>query len=193
MKHFIDFHTHHPSRQGELVIQQDVDSWGIHPWQADQSAPTEFPSDHPYLAIGECGLDKVCTTPFSLQMEVFLKHIQWSETLRKPLIIHCVKAIDEMLSLRRQSKATQPWILHGFRGKKQQMQSLLSHGFYISFGFHYNPQSLLSCPLESMLLETDDDPRPISLLYNQVAIELGISISNLSFQMENNYHTIFGA
>ena len=103
-----------------------------------------------------------------------------------------MKAIDEMLSLRRQAKATQPWILHGFRGKKQQMQSLLSHGFYISFGFHHNTQSLLSCPLESMLLETDDDPRPINLLYNQITIELGISLSDLSTQMESNYHTIFG-
>lgn len=193
MKRLIDFHTHHPSRQGELVIQQDVDSWGIHPWKADKVTPIEFPSDHPYLAIGECGLDKACAIPFSLQMEVFQKHIQWSEKLRKPLIIHCVKAIDEMLSLRRQSKATQPWILHGFRGKKQQMQSLLSLGFYISFGFHHNPQSLLSCPLERMLLETDDDPRPINLLYNQITIELGISLCDLSTQMESNYHTIFDA
>ena len=48
-------------------------------------------------------------------------------------------------------------------------------------------------PDEYLAFETGAKEIPISLLYNQVAIELGISISNLSSQMENNYHTIFGA
>ena len=31
---YIDFHTHHPSREGEYVVQDGVHTWGIHPWQA---------------------------------------------------------------------------------------------------------------------------------------------------------------
>lgn len=31
---YIDFHTHHPSREGECVVQDGVHTWGIHPWQA---------------------------------------------------------------------------------------------------------------------------------------------------------------
>jgi len=192
MKHLIDFHSHHPSRQGERVIQQDIDSWGIHPWNADTSTlPPHFPNDLPYMAIGECGIDKLCGVELSTQINVFRQHILWSEELCKPLILHCVKAIDEMILLRRESKATQPWIFHGFRGKPQQMRSLLSFGFYISFGFQHNIQSLLTCPLENLLMETDEDKRSINLLYTETATLRGIPFNQLTTQMEENFQRLF--
>ncbi len=192
MSRLVDFHSHHPSLQGERVIQQDIDSWGIHPWNAaTTSLPPHFPSNPSYLAIGECGMDKLSSVPLTIQTEVFIQHIRWSEELCKPLILHCVKAIDEMILLHREFHATQPWILHGFRGKPQQMQSLLTLGFYISFGFHYNSQSLINCPLDRLLLETDEYPHPVKLLYTEAATLRGIPFNQLTAQMEENFQRIF--
>ena len=76
------------------------------------------------------------------QLEVFKGQIELSEREEKPLIIHCVKAIDGLLRLRRDLHPKMPWMFHGFRGKPQQLRSLLAAGFYVSFGFHYNEESL---------------------------------------------------
>ena len=125
------------------------------------------------------------------QEEVFLQHIALSERLGKPLIVHCVKALDRLLRLRREQKPTMPWMLHGFRGKPQQLRSLLDAGFYIGFGFHHNAESLRLCPAERLLLETDDQSQSITLLYRKVAEERGIEVADLCDEMGKNYRKFF--
>ena len=120
-----------------------------------------------FWLIGECGLDRLCDTPYPLQLAAFEAQISLSERLRRPLVLHCVRAVDDVLRLHRST--TQPWVWHGFRGKPQQMQQLLQHGFYLSFGFHFNAESLCTCPAERLFLETDDDPRPVADLYATAA------------------------
>ena len=187
---FIDFHTHHPARTGEEALVQGQETWGIHPWHIPADWNTlEPPTD--ILAIGECGLDKVCKTPNPLQKEVFLKHIGWSEEQRKPLLIHCVRALDDLLFLRHSKPVTQPWIFHGFRGKPQQLNSLLQSGFYVSFGFRFNEESLRQCPLDRLLLESDDDERPIRELYEQVSVLLDLPMEKLCQQMDAQYRLLF--
>ncbi len=190
---YIDFHTHHVAADGEAVIQDGVHTWGIHPWHI--SADTQFsaPADLTHiLAIGECGLDRLAGAPMEQQESLFREHIRLSEECRKPLFIHCVRTLDDVLRLRRQMRATQPWIIHGFRGKPRQLQSILSAGMYVSFGFHYRAESVLSCPPDRMLLETDDDTRrPISALYAEVAALLHTDVSSLCKQMQTNYRMLF--
>lgn len=117
--------------------------------------------------IGECGLDRVCATPYDLQLSAFEAQIRFSEDLGCPLLLHCVRALDDILRLKRGT--TQPWIWHGFRGKPQQLQQLLDHGFYVSFGFRHNVDSLRACPTDCLFLETDDTPESIAMLYAEVA------------------------
>lgn len=125
------------------------------------------------------------------QEEVFLQHIALSERLGKPLIVHCVKALDRLLRLHREQKPTMPWMLHGFRGKPQQLRSLLDAGFYIGFGFRHNAESLRLCPAERLLLESDDQPQSITLLYRKVAEERGIEVAVLCDEMGKNYRKFF--
>lgn len=127
----------------------------------------------------------------ALQEEVFLQHIALSERLGKPLIIHCVKALDRLLRLRREQNPTMPWMFHGFRGKPQQLRSLLDAGFYVGFGFRHNTESLRLCPLERLLLESDDEQNPISFLYNKVAAERGMETADLCDEMGKNYQKFF--
>lgn len=85
-------------------------------------------------------------------------HYELSETLRKPLILHIVKSFPEIIALRKQWKPTQPWIIHGFRGKPQLARELLAHGFHLSYGKKYNPASLAITPSSRLLRETDEMP-----------------------------------
>ena len=187
---YYNFHTHHPEHTGERAILQDRDSWGLHPWHVREEMLSQTPPPE-ILAIGECGLDRLCQTPFSLQLQAFRRQIQLSETLRKPLLIHCVKALDDILSLHREYKPRQAWIMHGFRGKPQQLRSLLARGVYISFGFHFREETLRACPLDFLLLETDDDPRPIMPLYVQACELLNISLEELTERMEKHFQQLF--
>ena len=60
-----------------------------------------------------------------------------SVELGKPLVIHLVKAMSELLKLKQQIKPANPWIIHGFRGKPALAEECLRHGFYLSFGEKY--------------------------------------------------------
>lgn len=189
---YIDFHTHHSAPQGCFALQQDVLTQGVHPWTAAAPDALSFQPDKNAWAIGECGLDKLCPVPMETQRAVFLHQIALSEERALPVVVHCVKALDEIVAMRRETKAKQPWIMHGFRGKPQQLQTLLNAGFYVSFGWHYNEESVALCPLEKMLLETDDeDTANIANLYRKVSERLGISEVELLKQMHANAHTLF--
>ena len=187
---YIDFHTHSRAVPADTIAVVDgLDTWGIHPWHADEACIV--PDLSKILAVGECGLDGLYGPPIEVQQQTLRKMVALGEAYGKPLIIHCVKKLDTLLHLSHELKHTMPWMLHGFRGKPQQLHSLLSAGFYISFGFCYNKESLRLCPPKYLMLETDNDARPISLLYRSVADTLGISLPSLCTQMAENYHTFF--
>ena len=200
---YIDFHAHHEAVDDEtFVIQDGVQTHGRHPWYlASPHGPLgclrnkveQEPSPVvPQLAIGESGLDKVCDTPYELQLQVFREEVALSEEVRKPLFLHCVRAIDDVLRIRRELHARQPIIWHGYRGHAQQLRQLLQHGFYFSFGIGYNLEALRACPPDRLLLESDEDTRPISLLYNEVAQRLNMPIEKLIQQMHCNFQALFG-
>ena len=188
---YIDFHTHKvPVSKDVVAIVEGRETWGIHPWKADE----EFvvPDLSGKLAIGECGLDGLRGPSMERQEEVFIQQIKLSEEVEKPLIIHCVKALDRLLQLHKDLKPKQMWMLHGFRGKPQQLHSLLDAGFFVSFGFAFNEESLRICPIDRLLLETDaDEERSIEELYNNVANLRGINSTNLLEAMTKNYLSLF--
>ena len=188
---YIDFHTHKVPAEKEVVaIVEGRETWGIHPWRADE----EFvvPDLSGKLAIGECGLDGLRGPSMERQEEVFIQQIKLSEEVEKPLIIHCVKALDRLLQLHKDLKPKQMWMLHGFRGKPQQLRSLLDAGFFVSFGFQHNEESLRICPIDRLLLETDaDEERSIEELYNNVANLRGVNLAILLEEMTKNYLSFF--
>lgn len=176
-------------------------SVGIHPWwltEDNLTAQQEWVrtrlTDQRVIALGETGLDKRCPTPFPLQEQAFRWMVACSEAHRLPLIIHNVKATAELIALRQHSRARQPWIIHGFRGKKELGQSLLRQGCYLSFGEHYATDTLAAMPTGRWLLETDDSTASIhSLLQraatirkqseNQLEEELAQTVGRLFFRL----------
>ncbi len=191
----INFHTHRPTREPEEhVVQDGVDTWGIHPWHATASSTHTLPSPTtPILAIGECGLDSLCDTPMPVQLEAFRHCIRLSEEMNKPLYLHCVRQMGACTRLRQQMHCRQPWIWHNFRGNARRLEQLLSQGFWFSFGFRHRTNALHACPLDRMLLETDDDEQSIAMLYELVAQQRGIEVEHLARQMQANYRRLFGS
>ncbi len=157
-------------------------SVGLHPWhisaewEEQMSRVERLATADNVILIGETGLDKMkSSAPLAVQEEVFLRHVQLSERISKPLIIHCVKAYAELIRLRRTSHPTQPWIIHGFRGKPQQAAQLLRAGFQLSFGEHFHPDSLrLAYEQQSAWLETDESTLSIEKIYKKATESIGI-------------------
>lgn len=168
---FTDIHRHlladaEPSRvvvnlePGQLPDNIGWYSAGIHPWVADRADEhwswLEQTAAHPHVAaIGEAGLDALRGPDLDTQTAVFKRQAELAERLGKPLIIHAVRTWPQLMALHRQLKPAQPWIIHGFRGKPQLARQLLDHGFSLSFGKHYNPESYELTPPDRRYHETD--------------------------------------
>ncbi len=118
------------------------------------------------LAIGECGLDyfRVKEKEYrERQQEVFQKQIGLAYQVKKPLMIHCRLAFDDLLLILKNYKNylnDPPGIVHFFSGNKQQAQDFLNLGFSFTFSgvitFSRDYDDLIKfLPLKNILSETD--------------------------------------
>ncbi|MGL5957318.1 MAG: TatD family hydrolase, partial [Phocaeicola sp.] len=144
----------------------------------------------PIIAIGEVGLDKLRGAPFSIQQDLFREIVQIAETAQLPLIIHQVKAMNELMALRKELNPTTPWILHGFRGKKELALSALKQGFYLSFGVYYHAEALQATPTNRLFLETDTADVAIETLYQQAAALRNCPVEELKVAILNNAYSL---
>ncbi|MTK53193.1 TatD family hydrolase [Paludibacter sp.] len=172
-----------------LTEQSDrLISVGLHPWyvaadwEEQLRMQSEVAGKKRVVLIGEAGLDKVCKTDFALQQTVFLRQIELAEEIQKPLIIHCVKAWQELITIRKKVLPSVPWIIHGFRGKPELARQLLELGFYLSYGEKFNAESVRITPLERLCTETDESKLPIEEICFQIAEVKGISVELLLSQ-----------
>jgi TatD DNase family protein len=148
------------------------------------------------LAIGEAGFDKLRGPSVELQRKVFEKQVSIAEDHKKPIIIHCVRAWDELLASHKKLKPVTPWLIHGFRGKKELARQLLSKGMYLSFWFDFviRPESaglLRSLPVSRFFLETDGADIDIREIYRKVATDLDLTIDELKAVLSNNFNLFF--
>ena len=175
---------------------------GIHPWYIDASnvqdelSKMKIASDQKnVLAIGECGLDRICETPFKLQESIFLAQILWANEIAKPIIVHCVRAFREAMVVFKMSNNIMPVVFHGFNNNIGIANELLASGFYLSFGKAlFNPamESVFSkIPSDKIFLETDDADFSIEDMYKKAAQIKNTSIEQLSLQIMQNSKTVF--
>ena len=210
---FIDIHTHKKSTDKNVISIENkypnsVDfslsfSIGIHPWFINKNKIAkelyiveEKLQQKKCFALGECGLDKIIETNFELQKEVFRKQILLSEKYQKPSIIHCVKAFQEIILLKKTQKPKQIWVLHGFNKNWQVAESLLKNGILLSFGATIIKNKKLQevvakVPLDKLFLETDDSEIEIQAIYKKVASIKNISVLELQQKIKENFKNIF--
>lgn len=203
----INIHSHSSAIDGETTIQdigtaraplEGLFSVGIHPWHISHDWKQQFrgvaesSKQQNIRAIGECGFDMLKSpVPATTQREVFDAHIALSESVKKPLIIHLVKGQDELLCAKRERPNTQAWVIHGFRGKKEQAQQLINAGFYLSYGEKFNAESVAATPLHRIFVESDESNMPLKLIYSKIAAAKNITIEELLIAVKRNC-SIFG-
>jgi len=152
---------------------------------------SKIAGDSRIVAIGEAGLDKLRGASLDTQQSFFKKQIELSESLKKPLIIHCVQAWGELIRLRRETKPVQPWIIHGFRGKPELTKRLVKEGFLFSAGSKINKESMPLIPLDSLFCETDENDMNIREIYAQAAEAMGIEIDEFAVTVAKNVQRVF--
>lgn len=155
------------SKAGDSVCNQ-LWSVGYHPWEIGISGLlpeqierlTRIASLPQVVAIGETGIDNARRgVPLFAQINAFLSHIKVAASVGKPLIIHSVHAHDVVVQLLRDAGVDRGEIravIHGFRGKPSIAGIYLKHGIGLSYGDHFNAESLAITPLEMMYAETDE-------------------------------------
>jgi len=187
---FVDIHTHILPPSGTVAIRNlslaDVEkvlipegngffSAGLHPWYTDDFTAENFAFlevlfiDKRLVAIGECGMDKNSKVALSHQLFVFEKHIALSEKIRKPLIIHCVGCYNEIFELKKKLQPQQLWIFHGFRGKPELAKQALNAGCSLSYGEHFNRESVRITPVDQLYIETDESTIAIDEIYARIS------------------------
>jgi TatD DNase family protein len=212
---YFNFHTHHFTNQSnvlELVNQYPKDfdalipfySIGIHPWHIDENRIDldlkiieEKLQAENCLAIGECGLDKRIEVPFDLQISVFEQQLELAEKIKKPVVIHCVAAFQEVMAIKKKVKISVPMIIHGFSKNNQLAQQLITAGFYLSFGKYLikNPDLktvFQNIPNNRFLLETDTMEETIQEVYKLASEYKKLNLKELQELISSNYKSLFG-
>lgn len=185
----VDVHTHNP-RPGVLSPTMA----GIHPWDAERGLG--FPDLSSSDIIGETGLDYACEVSREAQQRLFDWHLVEAEKLNKPVVIHCVKAFEDVMNTLGKHRLAGV-ILHGFVGSKEQAKRAIERGYYLSFGRRSlgSPRSceaIKITPMEQLFCETDDDKTlDISEIYQAVAKHKELTFEELAKQLERNYKRLF--
>lgn len=181
----------------ELNAERAFLSVGVHPRNAlkwEQSLLGDLFdvfSDQRIALIGEIGLDKVCSVPIGDQRILFEAQIGMAERLNKPVILHVVHAMSEVMAVKKLHPDVPAWIIHGFRGGKQEAEQYAAKGFYLSFGPKYDREGLLACPFDRIFLETDESKEDLGLLYLSVSTVLQCPVKQLESQIERNFRAVF--
>lgn len=203
----LDIHTHHLSASPEeSILNMDAGpftsapygySVGIHPWKASEAGQKEWERleeavKHPaVVAIGEAGLDKFASAGIALQKDIFVRQILLSESVEKPLVIHCVKAFNELIELKKKYRPRMSWVVHGFRNNLNIARQLMQEGIYFSLGEKYQTDVLQNLPIERLLTETDESEWDIRTIIGRMAVEKGVEASYLCDRIDENARKIF--
>lgn len=167
------------------------------------------------LAIGEVGLDYYWSREFEKeQLETFEEQVKWSVETRLPLMIHCRKAQNEMVSLLKKYKEDLPGgVFHCFTGNEREAEELLQFprfvlgiGGVLTFKKSHLPEVLPAVvPLDRIVLETDSPymaPVPmrgkrnesayVKLVLEKLAESYGVSPEVIAEKTNANVTRVFG-
>lgn len=149
----------------QLLPKVPLPSTGTSPSAGNDCPSSASPQQPAIIAIGEVGLDYYWSREFEReQLMAFEEQVKWSVESRLPLMIHCRKAQNEMVSLLKHYKDELPGgVFHCFTGNEHEAEELLQFpqfvlgiGGVLTFKKSHLPEVLPQVvPLERIVLETD--------------------------------------
>lgn len=186
---------------------------GLHPEEVRADWQEVLARIKPFLnkgvCIGEVGLDFYWSREFEReQIEAFEELVRWSVELGLPLMIHCRKAQNEMVTLLKRFKNQLPGgVFHCFTGNELEARELLQFdrfvlgiGGVLTFKKSKLPETLQAVvPLERIVLETDspymapvpmrgqrNEPAFVAHVAQRLAETYGVSVSEVTRQTDEN-------
>ncbi len=180
-------------------IENGFYSVGFHPYNVgkvdveDTINKVRLSTENPRVfAVGEIGLDKSIEAPLADQQAVFEAQVEIAEFADLPVVLHVVKAFNEVIGFAKAHRPSVPMIIHGFNGSPQMAESLLNAGFLISFGeaiareHSRIVESLVLVPADKLFLETDEGDLDIREIYHFAAEVKGMTVDQLRKQIFDN-------
>ena len=209
-----------------LAVSRKYDGYaypmiGLHPeeveadWEKVLQRMREYiVPGHPFIAIGEVGLDFYWTRDNEReQLAAFERQVEWSVETRLPLMIHCRKAQNEMVAVMRRYQNELPGgVFHCFTGNEKEAEQLLDfHNFVLGIGGvltfkkSHLPEVLpASVPLSRIVLETDSPymaPVPkrgernesayVEFVLKRLAEAYGVEDEEVARQTNENVERVF--
>ena len=194
-------------------------SVGIHPHEAKryESVPEVFrdiAGSGRVVAIGETGLDyHYDHSPRDVQKRMFYLHLRLAEDLNMPVILHIRDAMEEALEILTAYRGVK-MLFHCYSGGTEYLNEVLGMGGMCAFGgaVTWDNKSgealrevVRKIPAENILCETDspymtpvpfrgkrNEPAYIRYVYETIARERNISVSELARITETNARKFFG-
>ncbi len=144
---------------------------GFHPTSVDgdvmhkvRKMKERLVQGHPYIAIGEVGLDLYWDKTWLKEQEAVLdEQIQWALEWDLPLVIHCREAFPELFRVLSPYKDTAlRGVFHSFTGTMDEAAELMTYPHFmvgingvVTFKKSTLPEVLREVPLDRLVLETD--------------------------------------
>jgi len=207
---YVNIHTHQASQDNSVFLlnnrfafdkelfTEKFFSIGIHPWDVhvinNKLPDFEHLVQHPNcLAIGECGLDKVCKSDYRQQRYYLTEQLQLALKYQKPVIIHCVKAYDDVIGICKPYLSKIPVIMHGFNKTDELAKQLINKGFYLSVSLPFlSKHNKINLPVEKLFFETDDKKElSISTVYKLASQKLSLDETVLQEKIYSNFAALF--
>lgn len=213
-----------PSSQRILHLCQQYPNYlypmvGLHPeevrgdWREKLGAIKQLFTPQ-VIAIGEVGLDFYWSREFEKeQLEAFEEQVRWSIDMQLPLMIHCRKAQNEMVSILKKYAHDLPGgVFHCFTGNEKEAAELLQFdrfvlgvGGVLTFKKSHLPEVLPQVvPLDRIVLETDapymapvpmrgqrNEPSYVQYVLQRMAEAYGINEEELARKTNENVVRVF--
>ncbi len=188
---------------------------GFHPFSGKSFSPTVIrdydkliDDNKKVIAIGEIGLDYKADSPVQLQEDILAAFIELAKNKDLPVMIHNRWQDTKILDiLDKFYSSYETVVFHCFSYSQDFLAKIVERRGFVSFSLNILrkkeeiTQSLKSCPLDKLILETDSPymrvagkpstPLDIDKTYKEAAEIKGISEKNLKQAISTNINLLF--
>lgn len=154
---------------------------GLHPYFMDEHREGDLAAleaaldEHPdvvaprVVGIGECGIDARFAETLDDQWALFDVQLRLAKSRELPVVIHCVRANDQVAKRLRQLALPAGGLIHAFAGSPEQASKFLDLGFVVGLGGAVTfdrakrlQRAVESLPDDGYVLETDSPDMPLA-------------------------------
>jgi len=185
-------------------------AFGLHPWWAQPLSSHELDAQLDALfrrdpaVVGEVGLDAVRAQNDlhrDRQRQALTRQLHWAYHHERPLILHVVRTLPEVLHLlRKVGLSAAGGVVHGWTGDARAARLAVDAGLHVSIGpgigrqsGHKIREAAAWIPNDRLMIETDGAPADLITVAQVVAEIRGVSAVETLAQTGYTARQLYGA